>query len=164
MLGESPARSICLWGAAMSPSSTLDYAGDVGAAEAWEMLEKDPKAQLVDVRTQAEWNFVGLPDISGLGRRVHCIEWQNFPDMAPNSDFAAEVSGALAASGAEKGTPVLFLCRSGARSRAAAMAMTRAGYQKSFNVAGGFEGDLDAERHRGQSSGWKAEGLPWKQS
>jgi rhodanese-related sulfurtransferase len=148
----------------MSPSSTVDYAGDVGAAEAWEMLKKDPKAQLVDVRTQAEWNFVGLPDISSLSRRVHCIEWQTFPTLAPNPEFVAEVADVLAASGAEKDTPVLFLCRSGARSRSAAMAMTRAGYQKSFNVAGGFEGDLDAERHRGRNNGWKAEGLPWKQS
>jgi len=164
MLGESPTQMNCLRGDAMSPSSILDYAGDIGAAEAWEMLKKDPETQLVDVRTQAEWNFVGLPDISSLGRRVHCIEWQDFPALAPNPDFVAEVSGALAASGAKKETPVLFLCRSGARSRAAAMAMTRAGYQKSFNVAGGFEGDLNAERHRGNSSGWKAEGLPWKQS
>jgi len=148
----------------MSPSSTLDYAGDVGAAEAWEMLKNDPRAQLVDVRTQAEWNFVGLPDISGISRRVHCIEWQNFPDLTPNPSFVSEASGALSASGAAKDTPVLFICRSGARSRNAAMAMSRAGYQKAFNVAGGFEGDLDGERHRGQSNGWKAEGLPWKQS
>jgi len=164
MLGENPARVICLRGAAMSPSSTLDYAGDVGAAEAWEILKKDPRAQLVDVRTQAEWNFVGLPDISSLSRRVHCIEWQNFPALAPNPDFVTEASDALAASGVEKDTPILFICRSGARSRSAAMAMTRAGFQKSFNIAGGFEGDLDGERHRGQHSGWKAEGLPWKQS
>ena len=148
----------------MSPPSSLDYAGDISATEAWDRLQNDPKAQLLDVRTVAEWNFVGLPDISGLSRRVHCIEWQNFPAMAPNPDFVTEVSGALTASGAEKNTPVLFICRSGARSRNAAMAMTRAGFQKSFNVAGGFEGDLDAERHRGQSSGWKSEGLPWKQS
>ena len=149
----------------MSPSSsTSDYAGDVGAAEAWEMLQQDPKAQLVDVRTQAEWNFVGLPDISSLGRRVHCIEWQDFPAMAPNPGFAGEVSDALAASGADKDTVVLFLCRSGARSRGAAMAMTRAGYRHAFNVGDGFEGALDAERHRGTNNGWKAAGLPWKQS
>ncbi len=149
----------------MSPSSsTPDYAGDVGSAEAWEMLAQDPKVQLVDVRTQAEWNFVGLPDVESLGRRVHCIQWQDFPSGAPNPDFVSEVSNALTASGADKDTPVLFLCRSGARSRGAAMAMTRAGYQKAFNIGDGFEGNLDAERHRGTSSGWKAEWLPWKQS
>jgi rhodanese-related sulfurtransferase len=149
----------------MSPSSsTPDYAGDVGSAEAWEMLAQDPKAQLVDVRTQAEWNFVGLPDVASLNRRVHCIEWQGFPTGAPNPDFVSEATAALAAAGADQGTLVLFLCRSGARSRGAAMAMTRAGFQKAFNIGDGFEGNLDAERHRGTTSGWKAQGLPWKQS
>ena len=147
-----------------SSSSTHNYAGDVGAAEAWEMLKSDPKIQLVDVRTQAEWNFVGLPDLATLERRVHCVEWQEFPSMQPNPNFAAEVAGALTAAGVDQATPVLFLCRSGARSRAAAMAMTRAGFQKAFNIGDGFEGNLDAERHRGKSNGWKASGLPWKQS
>jgi rhodanese-related sulfurtransferase len=152
-------------GDAMSPSpSPLEYAGDIGSSEAWDMLTGDPKAQLVDVRTVAEWNFVGLPDLANLGRRVHCVEWQNFPSMAANPDFVRETAGALDAAGAAKDTPVLFLCRSGARSRAAAMAMTRAGYHKAFNIADGFEGDLDAQRHRGQNKGWKAQGLPWKQS
>ena len=128
------------------------------------MLISDPRTQLVDVRTQAEWNFVGLPDVSSLGRRVHCIEWQSFPTGAPNPDFVAEVSGALSSAGADKDTPVLFMCRSGARSRGAAMAMTRAGYSKAINIGDGFEGNLDAERHRGTKSGWKAAGLPWKQS
>ncbi len=146
-----------------SPSS-LDYAGDVGAAEAWDALKSDPKAQLVDVRTVAEWNFVGLPDLAELGRKVHCVEWQMFPSMAPNGDFVVQTSGALAGAGASPEAPVFFLCRSGARSRAAAIAMTRAGFQKAFNIAGGFEGDLDAKRHRGNEKGWKAEGLAWKQS
>lgn len=128
------------------------------------MLRHDAKAQLVDVRTLPEWNFVGLPDIESLGRRVHCIEWQAFPTMQPNPDFVADASDAIEAAGATHDTPILFICRSGARSRSAAIAMTRAGFTKSFNVAGGFEGDLDGERHRGQSNGWKAAGLPWKQS
>jgi rhodanese-related sulfurtransferase len=165
MLGESPAQANCLLGDAMSPSSTPpDYAGDISPADAWDMLNSDPKAQLVDVRTIAEWNFVGLPDLSPLGRRVHCVEWQHFPSTASNSDFVLETSGALASAGGDGDTPVLFLCRSGGRSRAAAIAMTAAGHQKSFNVAGGFEGDLDGERHRGNNNGWKASGLPWKQS
>jgi rhodanese-related sulfurtransferase len=165
MLGESPARANCLLGDAMSPSpSPLDYAGDIGATEAWDMLNSDPKVQLVDVRTAAEWNFVGIPDLAAIGRKVHCIEWQEFPSMAPNPDFVAETAGAMAAAGMGKETPVLFLCRSGGRSRAAAIAMASAGYPNSFNVAGGFEGDLDAKRHRGSNNGWKASGLPWKQS
>lgn len=137
------------------------YSGDVSVAEALAALQADPRAQLVDVRTAAEWAFVGLPDLTGLGRRVHCIEWATFPAMAPNTAFVSEARAAL---GADQDIAVYFLCRSGARSRAAAIAMTAAGYTKSFNIAGGFEGDLDAERHRGKNNGWKAAGLPWVQT
>jgi rhodanese-related sulfurtransferase len=139
-----------------------DYAGDIEPKEAWELLKSNPAAQVVDVRTMAEWSFVGLPDLSPLGRQVLCVEWQNFPDMAPNQNFVAETQAA--ARGATIDTPLLFLCRSGARSRGAAIAMTRAGFTAAYNIAGGFEGDLDPARHRGSKNGWKAEGLPWKQS
>lgn len=145
----------------MTTSLPSTYAGDVSAADAWADLKANPAAQLVDVRTAAEWTFVGLPDLSGAGRRVHCIEWVSFPDMAPNPAFVAEVASAL---GSNTSAPVYLLCRSGARSRAAAMALTAAGYSNCFNVAGGFEGDLGAERHRGQTNGWKAAGLPWIQT
>jgi rhodanese-related sulfurtransferase len=148
----------------MVSTSAAGYAGDIGAAEAWEKLKSDPKAQLIDVRTVAEWNFVGLPDLSPLGRRAHCIEWQVFPDMGVNQGFAQEAADALAGAGADRTTPVFVLCRSGARSRAAAIALTAAGFTSAFNMAGGFEGDLDPERHRGRVSGWKAAGLPWRQS
>jgi rhodanese-related sulfurtransferase len=147
----------------MTPSSPPDYAGDLDVREAWALLGRDPKAQLVDVRTMAEWNFVGLPDISSLSRRVHCIEWQSFPTMAVNPAFAAEAEATVTAAGAAKDTPILFLCRSGARSRAAAMALASRGFTQAFNVAGGFEGDPDDERHRGHINGWKAAGLPWRQ-
>lgn len=140
---------------------TEGYAGDVSVTAAWDLLQKEPTSQLVDVRTTAEWNFVGLPDLSGLGRQVHCIEWQQFPGGSANAQFVAQASAAL---GGDKTIPVLFLCRSGARSRAAAMAMTEAGYTKAYNIAGGFEGDLDGQRHRGKTNGWKAAGLPWKQT
>jgi rhodanese-related sulfurtransferase len=147
----------------MAPPSSLNYAGDIDAATAWDRLQSDPKAQLIDVRTVAEWNFVGLPDLAKLGRRVHCVEWQSFPGGGQNPGFTAEAAQALAAAGAGKGDPVLLLCRSGARSRAAAIALTAAGYEKALNVAGGFEGDVDGEGHRGNLNGWKAAGLPWRQ-
>jgi rhodanese-related sulfurtransferase len=137
------------------------YAGDLTATDAWELLSRETGAQLIDVRTTAEWAFVGLPDLSSIGRRVHCLEWQSFPSMEANADFVTQAAAAL---GGKKDVPVLFLCRSGARSRAAAMAMTAAGYTKSFNIADGFEGGLDDERHRGGQNGWKAAGLPWKQT
>lgn len=144
----------------MVPPSSFGYAGDIDAAQAWEQLQKDAKAQLIDVRTMAEWNFVGLPDLSSLGRQAHCVEWQSFPTGAQNPGFVSEASQTL---GADKSAPVLLLCRSGARSRAAAMALTAAGFEKAFNIAGGFEGDLDGEGHRGSKNGWKASGLPWRQ-
>ena len=149
----------------MAPQqASANYAGDLSVAEAWDVLKDNPKAQLVDVRTQAEWSFVGLPDLSSLNRGVHCIEWQSFPAMSANPDFAAEADAAVTGAGAGKDAPILFLCRSGARSRAAAIAMTSAGYARAYNVAGGFEGDLDPARHRGTKNGWKAQGLPWKQT
>jgi rhodanese-related sulfurtransferase len=94
---------------------------------------------------------------------VHCIEWQTFPTMAVNSAFVAEAEAAVTAMGADKTTPILFLCRSGARSRATAVALAAQGFSQAFNVAGGFEGDPDGERHRGNINGWKAAGLPWRQ-
>jgi rhodanese-related sulfurtransferase len=144
-----------------SENISSGYAGDLNAKDAWALLSSHPEAQLVDVRTVAEWNFVGLPDLTGIGRRAICLEWQMFPSMAANPSFAAQASEAL---GGHKDAPVLFLCRSGARSRAAAMAMTAAGYTKAYNILGGFEGDTDPQGHRGQINGWKAAGLPWKQT
>ena len=141
------------------PTPAPNYAGDLSATEAWELLKSDPKARLIDVRTTAEWNFVGLPDLSPLGQEAALIEWQMFPTMQPNPQFVAAASA-----GADKDAPVLFLCRSGARSRSAAIALTAAGFGRAYNIAGGFEGDLDGERHRGLNNGWKASGLPWRQS
>jgi rhodanese-related sulfurtransferase len=144
-----------------SGQASVDYAGDLSAADAYALLAREPGAQLIDVRTMSEWNFVGVPDLSRLGRKAHCIEWQMFPSMQVNPAFATQAQMAVGTPG---DTPVLLLCRSGARSRAAAMALTGTGYRQAYNVAGGFEGDLDAEGHRGRVNGWKAAGLPWKQS
>lgn len=146
------------------PQNANSYAGDLDAEQAWSLLKGNPSAQLVDVRTTAEWTFVGQPDLSLIGREVHSIEWQSFPSMAPNPQFVAQAGARLRATGVSADTPVLFLCRSGARSRAAAIAMTAAGFDRALNIAGGFEGDLNEERHRGGRNGWKAKGLPWRQS
>ncbi|HXS07930.1 MAG TPA: rhodanese-like domain-containing protein [Rhizomicrobium sp.] len=148
----------------MSSSASHDYAGDLELGAAWDLLAKEAAAQLVDVRTVAEWNFVGLPDLSTLAREPHRIEWQSYPSMQINPHFVADATERLQAAGAGHETPLLFLCRSGARSRAAAVAMTRAGFQKAFNIAGGFEGALDEDGHRGTVDGWKAIGLPWRQT
>ena len=163
MLGEIPAIPEFSLAVSMVSSSSAPYAGDIDAAGAWEQLKAHPTAQVIDVRTMAEWNFVGLPDLSPLGRQVHCIEWQMFPTMAVNPGFAKEAAAAVMGAGASKDTPIFLLCRSGARSRAAAIALTAEGFTAAYNMAGGFERDLDAQRHRGQVNGWKATGLPWRQ-
>ncbi|MGE9781138.1 rhodanese-like domain-containing protein [Janibacter sp. G368] len=131
---------------------------DLTPRQAWERLESDPDAVLVDVRTSAEWSFVGLPDLTSVGKRVVPIEWTTFPEGAPNPRFLDD----LRASIPTDDTPVLFLCRSGARSAAATAAATAAGYTAAHNVAEGFEGDLDAQGHRAVN-GWKQAGLPWRQ-
>jgi rhodanese-related sulfurtransferase len=141
-------------------SPAAGYAGDVAPATSWKILKEHKEAMLVDVRTRPEWNFVGLPDLEALAKKPVLIEWQVFPSMQPNPDFATALSGALA----DKDAPVLFLCRSGARSAAAAKAMTAAGYSTCLNVADGFEGPLNAEAKRGSAGGWKAAGLPWRQT
>lgn len=143
---------------------SADYAGDIDVQQAWDMLAADPKAQLIDVRTAAEWTYVGLPDLSPLGREVHAIEWQSFPSGEINPDFTRVTAEQMKLAGADSDTPLLFLCRSGARSKAAAVAMTRAGFSRAYNIAGGFEGNLDGQRHRGNVNGWKASGLPWQQN
>jgi rhodanese-related sulfurtransferase len=140
-------------------TSAEDYAGDVPPQEAYEAIRRDPKAALIDCRTQAEWSFVGVPDLRAAGRQPILVEWQSYPAMARNPDFVAEVARA----GAGKGQPLYFICRSGARSRAAAIAMTAAGFGPCYNVAGGFEGNRDPEGHRGTVEGWKAAGCPWRQ-
>ena len=139
------------------------YAGDISPDEAWTLLTDDPKAVLVDVRTVAEWNFVGTPDLRPLGKQAHLVEWQSFPSSGPKPDFVATVERALADQGIGKDAPVLLLCRSGVRSRAAAIALTAAGFARAFNIDNGFEGPLDPEGHRGGTDGWKARGLPWEQ-
>lgn len=138
----------------------MSYAGDILSKEAYDLVLRDPAAQIVDVRSDAEWTFVGLPDLSAAGKKPVLLAWQTFPGMRPNPNFVAELSAALP----DKAAPLLFLCRSGARSRHAAIAMTAAGYQRCFNIADGFEGGHDGERHRGQVNGWKAAGLPWAQA
>jgi rhodanese-related sulfurtransferase len=127
------------------------YAGDIMPEEAHRVLAENPEAVLVDVRTPGEWQFVGLPDLADLGKEVVRLSWILQPGQPPNPDFVAGLQRQVA----EKSTPLLFICRSGGRSRAAAMAATAAGYSRCYNVAEGFEGA------GGPGSGWKAKGLPW---
>jgi rhodanese-related sulfurtransferase len=135
----------------------------VSVEEAWTRLKGDAGSVLIDVRTIAEWAYVGLPDLSAIGKRPVLVEWQGFPDDRLNAAFVERVTEALAPIGADRNSELLFICRSGQRSLKAAQAMTAAGYACCRNVADGFEGPLDPKRHRGQLGGWKAKGLPWAQ-
>ncbi len=135
------------------------YAGEVEVGDAWVALETDQSSILVDVRTNAEWAYVGVPDLSSLRKELALVPWHIFPDMHRNDEFEAQVLSVTADTAAS----LLFICRSGVRSKAAAIAMTDAGYERCYNVIGGFEGDKDKNNHRGTANGWKAAGLPWIQ-
>ncbi|MEO5608825.1 MAG: rhodanese-like domain-containing protein [Ornithinibacter sp.] len=136
----------------------MSYAGDVSPQDAYAAVTGDSGALLIDVRTRAEWAYVGVPDLSASGTGVHLVEWTTFPDGAPNAHFVEEVRAA----GAQPGSPIYLLCRSGVRSQAAAEALTAAGLGPAYNVLEGFEGPHDASHHRAVS-GWKNAGLPWVQ-
>lgn len=131
------------------PELTLD--------EAWTMISETPDVVMIDVRTAAEWNFVGQPDLQSVGKQIRFVEWITFPDGSPNRSFLEEASVGL-----EFDQPILLICRSGARSLAAARALAAAGFTASYNVSDGFEGDLDGSGRR--TTGWKGAGLPWRQN
>ncbi len=148
----------------MTLQSAAGYAGDVEASAAYQELASDANAQLIDVRTKAEWSFVGIPDLSAIGKEPLLIEWQSWPQMQVTADFLDKLKAALKERGVASDAPLYFLCRSGVRSAAAAACAVTVGFERSFNIAGGFEGPPDPARHRGQVAGWKASDLPWVQS
>lgn len=130
----------------------LPYAGALTPDEAYELSKEIPAAVLVDVRSQAEWQFVGIvPDAVR-------IELRSFPGMVPNPHFTNQLTQQV-----DKEALVMFFCRSGARSDEASRLATAEGYATVYNVLEGFEGDKDAEQHRGRLNGWKGRGLPWIQ-
>jgi rhodanese-related sulfurtransferase len=131
----------------------LPYGGALTPAEAHEVWRSSPGAKLVDVRTRAEWDYVGR--IPGAVE----IEILTYPGNRPNPAFVSELEGQV-----DKSAPVLFICRSGGRSHNAAMLARQAGYGSAYNVLEGFEGDRDPQGHRNTVGGWRAAGLPWTQS
>jgi rhodanese-related sulfurtransferase len=129
----------------------LTYAGAVTPAEAHAFMGAG--AKLVDVRTKPELAYVG--SVPG----AMAVEWQTYPGGTPNPDFIAQLSALV-----PKDQPVMFLCRSGGRSHAAAQAATKAGWKEAYNILEGFEGDKDASGHRNTVGGWRKAGLPWTQT
>jgi len=148
---------------ATTPLGSIDQASP---PETWSALRDLPKTQLIDVRTRPEWAFVGVPDLSPLGKEAAFSEWVQYPAMTPNPRFLADLDAMVREADAET---VYFLCRSGGRSQAAALAAlahfsAQGRAIACVNVLEGFEGDLDAAGHRGARGGWKAHGLAWRQS
>jgi len=128
------------------------YQGELTPREAYDVLQRAPGARLVDVRTRAEWDWVGR--IPGAVE----IEWNQYPGGVRNPHFIAELKRQV-----DPEALVLFICRSGVRSIAAAAAATEAGYGQCYNILEGFEGDKDARGHRNTVGGWRHAGLPWHQ-
>ena len=134
-------------------------AGDITPKQTWEMMNQNLKASLLDVRTPAEWTYVGVPDLSSLARQPILVPWILFPTMEPNPDFVNQISGMEV----DTEQDLLILCRSGQRSKSAAIALTAAGFSACYNISHGFEGDKDQAGHRGTINGWKVDALPWTQ-
>jgi rhodanese-related sulfurtransferase len=134
--------------------NSLPYAGALLPAEAFELLQLDPRVRMVDVRTRAEIDWVGRPTLDGA-QYAH-IEWIRYPGSVPNAEFIEQLKQV-----ANSDTPILFLCRSAARSKLAAVVAQRAGFTQAFDLLEGFEGDKDGQGHRKTVSGWCFRGLPW---
>jgi rhodanese-related sulfurtransferase len=130
------------------------YAGAVTPQEAYALLQADPKAKLVDVRTNAERDWVGRP---ALPEAQHAaVQWNQYPGGVPNAEFGAQLAQV-----AGRDDVLLFLCRSGVRSRHAARVATEMGYPNAFDILEGFEGERDEQGHRKTVGGWCKAGLPW---
>ena len=135
------------------------YKGDVTPEVAWNILESEPRASLVDVRTDAEMLYVGMPVLDTLGKDVNVAPWVLFPGGDANPEFIVQLNTAVS----DTEGHVFFLCRSGIRSRFAAELATKIGYKSCYNIIEGFEGEMNGAGHRGLVNGWKVAGLPWKQ-
>ncbi len=128
------------------------YKGELMPQEAYDLLRLAPGAKIVDVRTRAEWDWVGRVEGSVE------IEWNQYPGGVRNPNFVTELKRQV-----DPEALVMFLCRSGARSVGAATLATEAGYGDCYNILEGFEGDKDAHGHRNTIGGWRKAGLPWIQ-
>jgi rhodanese-related sulfurtransferase len=141
-------------------ATTTTSAEEISPQRAWQILCEEPRAQLVDVRTEPEWTYVGMPDLGAAGKAVLRVSWHVFPSMTDNEEFLAQLIEAALATD----QTLLFLCRSGGRSLAAASAAMAAGFSRTYSIRGGFEGPPDDQGHRGRMAGWKSAGLPWRQT
>lgn len=136
-------------------NQSLPYAGAVSPEDAWALLQADPAIVLVDVRTNAERDWVGRVDLPAAQHQA--VQWSLYPAGTPNPDFMAQLASAVP----DQHAVMLFLCRSGVRSRHAAKLATEHGYTRCYDILQGFEGDKDAHAHRKTVGGWCSAALPW---
>ncbi len=139
---------------ARAQTNQLPYAGAVTPQEAYALLQSDAKVKLVDVRTNAERDWIGRVNVAP--EQQVAVQWNLYPGSTPNPDFLSQLAQV-----ADKDTVLLFLCRGAVRSRHAAKLATENGYANSFDVLEGFEGEKDADGHRKNVNGWCKAGLPW---
>ncbi|HAJ71996.1 MAG TPA: rhodanese [Methylophilaceae bacterium] len=128
----------------------LPYAGVLSPHEAFDVLQQNPAAVLVDVRTRAELELVGR-----VPQATH-IEWAFYPGMTPNPDFPNQLQTQV-----DKELTVIFICRTGGRSHNAAVLAQQLGFLDAYNMAEGFEGEANSLKQRTMINGWKHAGLPW---
>ena len=133
----------------------------ISPQEAWEIMQNEPRTVMIDVRSDMEFLFVGHP----VGA-IH-IPWIDYPDWRLNPDFVTEVRklvlGGVCYEKPNSGVPILLICRSGKRSLEAGNLLVKEGFCDVYNVAEGFEGELDEKHHRSTQGGWRFHGLPWEQ-
>lgn len=129
----------------------LQRLSEINPTEAYHFLRDEPNAILIDVRTDYEWENVGVPDLSAIGKEVFFNPWKILPEMNANPKFQENLETKIP----NKDTQLVFICRSGGRSYEAACVAAKMGYQKCINVIGGFEGSTNMQ-------GWKYSNLPWR--
>ena len=129
--------------------------------EAYELMEKEPAAAFIDVRSDMEYLFIGHP-IGAVN-----IPWIEEPDFVVNPNFERDVRklilGGVIEYADHDSVPVILICRSGNRSEEAGTLLIAQGFKNVYNVTDGFEGELDDNHHRSKLGGWRFEGLPWEQ-
>ncbi len=135
---------------------------EISPLVAWEMVQSDNNAVLLDVRSKVEFDYVGHP-VSAIN-----IPWQEAPDWQIDPEFVAKVRNALQALSGKTNHPedlsIFALCRSGSRSQSAAETLLAAGFKQVFNIIEGFEGSLDSNKQRNTVNGWRFHKLPWIQT
>jgi rhodanese-related sulfurtransferase len=138
----------------------------INPKDAFELLKKDANSALIDVRTFEEFNFVGVVDPAEFNDRMVLLPWQLLAEMEVNPEFDPNLADSLRKifGNAIEEIKLIFICKSGGRSNAAANHAKNLGYKNCYNVTYGFEGDINQFSHRGKINGWKAENLPWRQS